>query len=98
MASVVGKDLEEFNKDPIDSVQYIIGMEKRKNGREIAEKVYDHYFVKNKNKETHQQFSEVKPFKSLCNMTRNSFFVFLARVGLWIFQMRRRICRFIELL
>lgn len=55
-----GVELKEFNKDPIKSVLYAIGMEKRKNGYDIAKKVYDHYFVNNKNKETYQQFAEVK--------------------------------------
>lgn len=49
MATIDGKNLEVFNKDPIESVRYSIGMEKDDNGYEIAKKVYDNYFAPEKN-------------------------------------------------
>ena len=36
--------LKKFKKDPIESVLYSIGMEKKKGGYEIARKVHQHYF------------------------------------------------------
>lgn len=51
---------KEFSKDPVKSVLYAIGMEKRKNGYDIAKKVYEQYFVKNNKKEVQEQYAEVK--------------------------------------
>ena len=36
--------MAQFKKDQISSVLYSIGMEKRKDGYEIAKKAYQHYF------------------------------------------------------
>lgn len=60
MASVDGNVLKAFNIDQITSVLYVLAMEKKENGYEVAQKVHDHYFVKNKNKETYEQYGEVK--------------------------------------
>ena len=44
LASLDGRSLANFKVDPIESVQYSIGMEQNKDGRQIAAKVHDHYF------------------------------------------------------
>jgi hypothetical protein len=33
-----------LKKDPLNCLAHAMGMEKQKNGREIAQKAYDHYF------------------------------------------------------
>ncbi|XP_046639318.1 venom carboxylesterase-6-like isoform X1 [Daphnia pulicaria] len=44
LASIDGKNLEVLKKDPLNCLAHAMGMEKQKNGREIAQKAYDHYF------------------------------------------------------
>ena len=48
LATIDGKSLEVFKSDPINDLLYSMGMEKQKNGLEIAQKGYRHYFVNNK--------------------------------------------------
>jgi hypothetical protein len=51
--------LELLKKDPVDAVLYAIGMEKQKNGLEIAQKAHDHYFVSKENNDMITQYGEV---------------------------------------
>jgi hypothetical protein len=51
--------LELLKKDPVDAVLYAIGMEKHKNGLEIAQKAHDHYFVSKENNDMITQYGEV---------------------------------------
>ncbi|XP_046453239.1 esterase FE4-like [Daphnia pulex] len=44
LASIDGKNLAVLKKDPLNCLAHAMGMEKQKNGREIAQKAYDHYF------------------------------------------------------
>ena len=48
LATVDGKSLEVFKKDPVNALLHLLSLEKQKNGLEITQKVYDHYFVNNK--------------------------------------------------
>lgn len=57
LATHDGKNLEEFNKDPVKNLQYSMSMENRKDGFEIAQKVYDHYF--NNDKQPYEQYGGV---------------------------------------
>lgn len=59
LATFDGENLQAFNKDPIESVLYSLGMEKRSNGLEIAKKVYKRYFIDNKGKTIVEQYGEV---------------------------------------
>lgn len=43
--------INEFSKHPIDCIRYIMGVEKRKDGRELAEKAFNHYFENYQNTE-----------------------------------------------
>ena len=48
LATIDGKSLDVFKSDPINDLLYSMGLEMQKNGLEIAQKAYDHYFVNNK--------------------------------------------------
>jgi hypothetical protein len=37
-----------FNSDPVNALLHLLSLDKQKNGLEITQKVYDHYFVNNK--------------------------------------------------
>ena len=50
LATIDGKNLEAFKKDPVNALLYVMAMEKQKNGLEIARKAYNHYFVNNEMK------------------------------------------------
>ena len=68
LASLDGRSLANFKVDPIESVQYSIGMEQNKDGRQIAAKVHDHYFNQVTKKEDivkqyGQMISDSKYFK-----------------------------------
>lgn len=94
MASIDGVVLSAFNIDPVTSVRYVLALEKVENGYEIAKKVYDDYFVNNKNKETYEKYEEVKysiRVYDIAALTLNMHQTFPAFFRFWIFQMRRRI-------
>lgn len=62
LATVDGENLKEFNKDPIKSVLFSLGMENRPNGIEVAKIVHQHYFANEENKTLFEQYGEVKLF------------------------------------
>ena len=59
LATIDGKNLEVFKKDPVNSLLYVMAMEKQEYGLEIARKAYDHYFVNKENEDIVKQFEEV---------------------------------------
>ncbi|XP_046453233.1 esterase E4-like isoform X4 [Daphnia pulex] len=59
LAGPYGENLELLKKDPVDAVLYAIGMEKHKNGLEIAQKAHDHYFVSKENNDMITQYGEL---------------------------------------
>ncbi|XP_046639321.1 venom carboxylesterase-6-like isoform X4 [Daphnia pulicaria] len=59
LATDGGQLLELFKKDPVTGVLYAIGMEKHKNGLEIAQKAHDHYFVSKENNDMVTQYGEL---------------------------------------
>ena len=62
LATIDGKNLEVFKKDPVNSLLYVMAMEKQEYGLEIARKAYDHYFVNKENEDIVKQFEEVWNF------------------------------------
>jgi hypothetical protein len=44
MASIDGKNLAVLKTDPFNCLVHAMGMEKQKNGRQIAQKAYNLYF------------------------------------------------------
>ena len=62
LATIDGKNLEAFKKDPVNALLYVMAMEKQKYGLEIARKAYDHYFVNKENEDIVKQFEEVWNF------------------------------------
>ena len=57
--------MKEFKKDPIDSIRYILGLERSKDGYEIAKQVHDHYL--NPNKEYEEQLDEIEKVRYVLN-------------------------------
>ena len=59
LATIDGKNLEAFKKDPVNALLYSMAMEKQKYGLEIARKAYNHYFLNNESNDIVKQFGEV---------------------------------------
>ncbi|EFX78599.1 hypothetical protein DAPPUDRAFT_105048 [Daphnia pulex] len=59
LAANGGKNLELFKNDTVTGVLYAIGMEKHKDGLEIAQKAHDHYFVSKENNDMVTQYGEL---------------------------------------
>ncbi len=59
LATIDGKNLEAFKKDPVNALLYVMAMEKQKYGLEIARKAYNHYFLNNESNDIVKQFGEV---------------------------------------
>ena len=57
------KLLTELNRDPLLSIAYNTNMEKRKDGRAIAQKIYDHYFLRDGNRDVINSFGQVIQLK-----------------------------------
>lgn len=74
------QNLEQFNKDPVKNLQYSMSMENRKDGFEIAQKVYEHYFVNDKNKQPYEQYGGVNQSRSLIEYS-----TYLSSFGVWHF-------------
>ena len=68
LATIDGKSLEVFKSDPINDLLYSMGLEMQKNGLEIAQKAYDHYFVNNKGSD-----DIVTQYGQVCNLKKNPF-------------------------
>ena len=66
LATIDGKSLELFKSDPINDLLYSMGLEMQKNGLEIAQKAYDHYFVNNKESD-----DIVTQYGQVCNLKKN---------------------------
>lgn len=64
LASGNGEKLAAFNKDPITSVRYILGLENRIDGLEIATQVYSHYFGNQETGDRITQFGQVCRYDS----------------------------------
>ena len=45
LASFSGVAMKAFKKDQVNSIRYTLGMQKRQDGNEIAQKAYHHYFI-----------------------------------------------------
>ena len=57
-----GFNMKEFKRDQIKSIRYTLGMEKRKDGYEIAKKAHYHYFISDSKRSYFipTQYAEVK--------------------------------------
>ena len=45
LATFPGTSLKQFKKDPVNNIRSTLGMQKRQDGYEIAQKAHHHYFV-----------------------------------------------------
>ncbi len=59
LAANDGQHLELFKTDPVNALLYAMAMEKQKNGLEIAQKAYDHYFVNYEENDIAEQYGKV---------------------------------------
>ena len=59
LASNNGQHLELFKADPLNALIYAMAMEKQKNGLEIAQKGYDHYFLNKESDDIAEQYGKV---------------------------------------
>ena len=56
-----GKSMRAFKRDQVNSIRYTLGMQKRLDGYEIAQKAHHHYFIGNTKKSCHipDQYADV---------------------------------------
>ena len=101
LASNNGQHLELFKADPLNALIYAMAMEKQKNGLEIAQKGYDHYFLNKESDDIAEQYGKVWYLTS--NFFVNNFkilFFFFAQIKVYIWyrflQMRWRLCSIAE--
>lgn len=80
--------LKEFQKDPINSIRYSMGMEHRQDGHSIAQQVYKHYFLENIKKPTFEQYGEVINCSLVSDIEYLIKLIFLVDVRFRFFQMR----------